>query len=89
MAAAAPVWVSQPRPLAEPAEGSETRLDPTPRRSRGWYIRRLLLAADLVGLTAAFVVSEVVFGVANDWQELVAFALTLPAWVVAAKIYGL
>lgn len=65
-------------------------------RRRGWLIRRALLAADLVGLATAFVVATIVFGVgASSTNHLGAageyalFFIALPAWVVAAKLYGL
>ena len=65
------------------------------RHSRGWLVRRALLCADLIGLILAFVVSEIALGdvfnrVHPDVAELfVFFVLSLPAWVVAAKLYGL
>jgi len=68
----------------------------SPRRGRGWLVRRVLLVADLVGLVAAFVTSELVFkgifagGVNPEIFKLsVFFLISLPAWVVAAKLYGL
>jgi exopolysaccharide biosynthesis polyprenyl glycosylphosphotransferase len=65
------------------------------RVGRGWLVRRLLLAADLVGLTVAFVLVEVSFRgtVLLDnvgvWVESAIFVALLPAWAVAAKLYGL
>ena len=65
------------------------------RMRRGWLVRRMLLAADVVGLTLAFLLVEVLFsgtllldnvGLAI---EAVIFVLLLPAWAVAAKLYGL
>lgn len=63
---------------------------------RGWLVRRALLAADLIGLTVAFFVAEQIFGGGISRHghlgtpgEYVLFALSLPAWVVAAKLYGL
>ncbi|MDP9261495.1 MAG: sugar transferase, partial [Actinomycetota bacterium] len=63
-------------------------------RRRGWLVRRALLGADLVGLMTAFLVSELFFrprtsGGFTPAGETMAFALTLPVWVVVAKIYGL
>jgi exopolysaccharide biosynthesis polyprenyl glycosylphosphotransferase len=64
-------------------------------RGRGWLVRRALVAADLLGLSLAFVVAEVLFlpttqgDPVNPWLELLAFAFTLPAWVVTARAYGL
>ncbi len=66
-----------------------------PRRGRGWVIRRTLLAADVVGLLAAFGVTQLALadfsrGVDRRMVELFAiFLLSLPVWIVAAKIYGL
>jgi exopolysaccharide biosynthesis polyprenyl glycosylphosphotransferase len=64
-------------------------------RRRGWLVRRLLLAADLLGLALSFLIAELVFGsgpgpdrfsMAAEWAL---FVLTLPGWIVVAKIYGL
>lgn len=67
-----------------------------PRKGRGWLVRRALLAADLVGLVVAFVIAEVMLGavsggsVRRDVLELaVLFVLSLPAWALMAKLYGL
>jgi exopolysaccharide biosynthesis polyprenyl glycosylphosphotransferase len=64
-------------------------------RRRGWLVRRALLGADLVGLCLAFAITETLFvpGAGRDalterTEELL-FLLTLPAWVVVAKLYGL
>jgi exopolysaccharide biosynthesis polyprenyl glycosylphosphotransferase len=62
---------------------------------RGWLMRRLLLAADVVGLLAAYVIAvelappaSSVDRVAPIW-EVVLFAATLPLWVVLARVHGL
>lgn len=67
-----------------------------PRARRGWLVRRLLLAADLVALLGAFAITEALFrgqhGVINHLgvaTETLVFIATLPAWVVGAKLYGL
>ncbi|HWQ23644.1 MAG TPA: sugar transferase [Gaiellaceae bacterium] len=67
-------------------------------RRRGWLVRRALAAADVVGLLAAFVVAQALFGETNPnapvdrvsplW-EVVVFAVTLPGWIVLARLYGL
>lgn len=62
------------------------------RMRRGWLVRRLLLAADILGLTTSFFLVEVLFR--NDegvgvGVETAVFIAVLPAWVVAAKLYGL
>lgn len=65
------------------------------RRRRGWVVRRVLLAADVVGLLAAFVVAQVLLadfsaGVDSRIVELfLIFLVSLPVWIVAAKLYGL
>jgi exopolysaccharide biosynthesis polyprenyl glycosylphosphotransferase len=63
-------------------------------RRRGWLVRRLLLAADLVGLVAALLFSEWLSngkdaGTFGTRAEVLVFLATLPAWVVIAKLYGL
>jgi exopolysaccharide biosynthesis polyprenyl glycosylphosphotransferase len=63
---------------------------------RGWLVRRALLAADIAGLSIAFGIAEQVFGDGISRAghlgtpgEFLLFLATLPAWVVAAKLYGL
>lgn len=63
-------------------------------RRRGWLIRRALLAADLIGVSAAFVIAELIGGRADNGHfarpiELAIAAATLPLWAFAAKLYGL
>src|SRR5438445_3021728 len=63
-------------------------------KRRGWLIRRMLLAADLIGLLSAMLLAELATGFRGDAAvslraELGVFALSVPLWVVAAKIYGL
>jgi exopolysaccharide biosynthesis polyprenyl glycosylphosphotransferase len=67
----------------------------TGRMRRGWLVRRLLLLADIVALTLAFVLVEILFGGTllldnvGIAVEFVIFVALLPAWAVAAKLYGL
>jgi exopolysaccharide biosynthesis polyprenyl glycosylphosphotransferase len=62
---------------------------------RGWLVRRMLVLADLVGLTLAFLAASVVFeqdgrtNAVSTQVELLVFCLSLPAWVIVAKLYGL
>jgi exopolysaccharide biosynthesis polyprenyl glycosylphosphotransferase len=65
---------------------------------RGWLIRRALAGADMLGLTIAFFLAVWLFGgdapgpVADRLGrqfEVLLFLLTLPGWVVMAKLYGL
>lgn len=65
-------------------------------KRRGWLIRRLLVLADIAGLTSAFVLSELAIGrdagsghAFENLSEFVLFAAFLPVWVVAAKLHGL
>ena len=64
-------------------------------KSRGWLLRRLLLAADLLGLSLAFLLASVVVGgvegqgALDPWVEFGIFLATLPVWIVAAKLFGL
>jgi len=65
-------------------------------RRRGWLVRRMLVVADVVGLSLAFLGAELVVGVGTGAMdrltardEFLAFLLTMPAWIVVAKIYGL
>ena len=64
-------------------------------RRRGWLVRRMLLLADLVGLATAFLVADLVTSLGSGpdlvprGTEYALFFLTLPAWIVVAKLYGL
>jgi exopolysaccharide biosynthesis polyprenyl glycosylphosphotransferase len=62
-------------------------------RRRGWLVHRALLAADIVGLSAAFAVGELLVPGASQalapWSEVVVFVAILPLWVVGAKLFGL
>jgi exopolysaccharide biosynthesis polyprenyl glycosylphosphotransferase len=65
-------------------------------KRRGWLVRRMLLLADLAGLTGAFIIAELFFresAVRADHvtpaSELGLFLATLPIWIVVAKLYGL
>jgi exopolysaccharide biosynthesis polyprenyl glycosylphosphotransferase len=63
---------------------------------RGWLVHRMLLLADLVGLAAAFLLVEFLSGIdvkaidrVDRRAEFLIFALSLPAWIVVTKLYGL
>ncbi len=64
-------------------------------RRRGWLTRRMLVLADLVGLTIAFLVVELLFGsrgapdAVHLSDEIFLFTLALPAWLLGAKLFGL
>ena len=63
--------------------------------NRGWLMRRMLLAADLFALTASFLSIDYAYGSRGGSgridlnSELLVFLLSLPIWVVSAKLYGL
>jgi exopolysaccharide biosynthesis polyprenyl glycosylphosphotransferase len=64
-------------------------------KSRGWLLRRLLLVADLVGLSVSFLLAVLIAGgiegngSVSAWIEYGLFLASLPLWVVAAKVFGL
>lgn len=64
-------------------------------KRRGWLVRRMLLGADLVALTAAMLLAEWTVtrsgdtGAGDARSEIPLFLATLPVWIVMAKIYGL
>ena len=61
-------------------------------RSRGWLIRRALVAADVIGLTAAFIIALFVLGRHGQLRsttEILLLLGTLPVWVTAGKLAGL
>ena len=87
-----------PEPVAaidvrRPAEAVVSERTPFSHR-RGWLVRRALLAADLLGLMAAFLIAELALpGAANDriqpTVEVGLFVLALPFFVVFARLQGL
>jgi exopolysaccharide biosynthesis polyprenyl glycosylphosphotransferase len=64
-------------------------------RGRGWLVRRALLAADVLGLSLAFVLCELLArpsggqGRYDQAVEAGFFLLFVPCWIVAAKLEGL
>ena len=62
---------------------------------RGWLLRRALVAADIYGLVLAFAITEGMYGDIAGREafgrsaETGLFALTLPIWIVLARLYGL
>jgi exopolysaccharide biosynthesis polyprenyl glycosylphosphotransferase len=65
-------------------------------RRRGWLVRRMLLVADVAGLSLAFAVSHALLegasgspGQLEGAVEVLLFVATLPLWIVVAKLYGL
>jgi exopolysaccharide biosynthesis polyprenyl glycosylphosphotransferase len=64
-------------------------------KRRGSLVRRGLIAADVTGLSLAFVLTELVFGSSGAadsltvGNEYVVFLCSLPVWLVFAKLYRL
>jgi exopolysaccharide biosynthesis polyprenyl glycosylphosphotransferase len=61
-------------------------------RRRGWLVRRALLAADITALVVAYALAGLIQtgpGNASAGVEFAILLLTIPIWVVAAKLYGL
>ena len=56
---------------------------------RGWVVRRVLVLADLIGLTLAMLASEAITGSGLERGEAVFFLGTLPGWILIARLYGL
>jgi exopolysaccharide biosynthesis polyprenyl glycosylphosphotransferase len=81
--------------FARSSDGLPREREGLPRRHRrGWLVRRALVAADVVGLLAAFFGTELLFnehlvGGLGLVDETAIFIASLPVWVVAAKLYGL
>ena len=73
----------------------ERRRTSAVRIRRGWLVRRMLVLADLVGLTLAFLAATFLFEMdgrsdaVSSQVELLVFLVSLPAWVIVAKLYGL
>jgi exopolysaccharide biosynthesis polyprenyl glycosylphosphotransferase len=89
------VRVADTRGGTRPAGGTSPRVRTLVARRYGrrdWFLRRLLAASDVGCLTAALILalalSEERAGHPR-WEYLVFGLVTLPAWVVVLKMYGL
>lgn len=63
-------------------------------KRRGWLMRRMLVASDVIGLAVAFGLAEWIARAAwnagyNLPADALLFGVSLPVWVVMAKLYGL
>ena len=59
---------------------------------RSWLVPRSLMVADLFGLSLAYLLVTLIWGQHGAFgsaRDLLLFALTLPCWVVVAKLHGL
>jgi exopolysaccharide biosynthesis polyprenyl glycosylphosphotransferase len=94
--ASAPVAAPRrpPGPAALDGAAAVRRSVTSVPKRRGWLVRRMLALADVVGLTAAFALAEVVVNTGRDgtWSgrgELLLFVVTLPLWIAFADVHGL
>jgi FlaA1/EpsC-like NDP-sugar epimerase len=81
---------SHPRPRADPSRAGMLVARGYGRRD--WFLRRLLAVSDAVCLALAMAVAMALVAGArgHSWQEyLLYWLITLPAWVVLFKMYGL
>jgi exopolysaccharide biosynthesis polyprenyl glycosylphosphotransferase len=82
---AAPTW--QPRRFGDPAWRAARR--------RGWLVRRMLVLADVLGLLFAFLTVELLFvpavehSTALRLKDFLLSAISIPLWIVIAKLYRL
>jgi exopolysaccharide biosynthesis polyprenyl glycosylphosphotransferase len=88
-------------PTKEDRGGASTFVLPRARRTetahhRGWLVRRMLVTADVLGISVAFAVTELIYGDrggrldALSFQgELYLFLISIPAFVLVASTYGL
>ena len=59
---------------------------------RAWLVPRSLLAADLCGLSLAYLLTTLLWGEAGAFgslHEIVVFLATIPCWAVVAQLHGL
>jgi exopolysaccharide biosynthesis polyprenyl glycosylphosphotransferase len=70
-------------------------LDRRTKARRGWLLRRGLLISDLFGLSAAFFAAAMIWGTGGTGNRLglegeyVLFLVSLPVWIVVARLHGL
>jgi exopolysaccharide biosynthesis polyprenyl glycosylphosphotransferase len=81
-------------PIVSPVD-RRTAAPAARRLKRHVLLRRSLVTADLAGLTLAFAVSLITFGLSSSQSggrpafEAAVFLLSLPAWVVLASVFDL
>ncbi|HTW41570.1 MAG TPA: sugar transferase [Solirubrobacteraceae bacterium] len=59
---------------------------------RSWLVPRSLMLADLLGFSLAYLIVTLLWGEQGAFgspRELAVFVLTLPCWIVVAKLHGL
>jgi len=75
--------------IPAPPEPASAVLPAARRRGPAGLLRRALLAADLTGLVVAFAVASAAGTRPRAAEEVVAFVVLIPLWVVGAKLFGL
>jgi exopolysaccharide biosynthesis polyprenyl glycosylphosphotransferase len=100
---AAGIWVqpgaergqAQARMIPGNLERERAPAEPRQRMHRGWLVRRLLVAADVLALVTAFVLIELflhggrLVGTDRMHTEAAILLLAIPVWILVAKLYGL
>jgi exopolysaccharide biosynthesis polyprenyl glycosylphosphotransferase len=80
--------------VPHPVHAADGMAPARPAHRRGWLVRRMLLVADLAGLSVAYAVSRAALPSPGEppmdevWKALV-FVATLPVWIVGAKLLSL
>ena len=79
---------------AHPAEaGRHAFAERTAAHRRGWFMPRMLLLADLTGLTAALLAVAVLWDggahVLGAGADVLLFLVAVPTWMLVAKLHGL
>jgi exopolysaccharide biosynthesis polyprenyl glycosylphosphotransferase len=64
----------------------------TPQATRGWLVPRMLILADVLGLALAYLIAMRPWasdGGFSSMADLTLFVLSLPCWVLVARLHGL
>ena len=87
---------AEPSPSLRTATILERRQAGRATRRRGWLVRRMLVLADVGGLSLAFALAVAIFhhrvGPTDPvvpQREIPLFVATIPAWVLLARLHGL
>jgi exopolysaccharide biosynthesis polyprenyl glycosylphosphotransferase len=87
-------WTEPPEITSDETIAKYERVAAAGKQKRGWLVRRALVAADLIGLVTAFTLSQILYAHTSSGHvgvraETILFVLSLPGWVVIARLYGL
>jgi exopolysaccharide biosynthesis polyprenyl glycosylphosphotransferase len=79
-----------------PVEQRPVLVSPRQRYRRGALVRRMLMAADVMGLVLAFVLASALVPTVSDFgdrvspgEEYLAFLLAIPGWILLLRLEGL